>query len=152
VVGGVVGGPVHGCDVSIYSNCLEDGHTGISGLSVEDGVGGVSGLPFSTNSSGGLGSGGVNITTLEGSGGGSLLGGLLLDLLGVSVEEEIGESVPLSSGDGSLESEDLSGEEVPHQTDRVSGLVVGGDGDVNELEVGVSVTEGNDAVISSTLD
>jgi hypothetical protein len=34
----------------------------------------------------------------------------------------------------------------------VSGLVVGGDGDVNELEVGVSVTEGNDAVISSTLD
>jgi hypothetical protein len=152
VVGGVVGGPVHGCDISIYSNCLEDGHTGISGLSVEDGVGGVSSLPFSTNSSGGLGSGGVNITTLEGSGGGSLLGGLLLDLLGVSVEEEIGESVPLSSGDGSLESEDLSGEEVPHQTDRVSGLVVGGDGDVNELEVGVSVTEGNDAVISSTLD
>jgi hypothetical protein len=31
----------------------------------------------------------------------------------------------------------------------VSGLVVGGDGDVNELEVGVSVTEGNDADISS---
>jgi hypothetical protein len=149
VVGGVVGGPVHGYGSArlILSDRVTYRHQW-----AEDGVGGVSSLPFSTNSSGGLGSGGVNITTLEGSGGGSLLGGLLLDLLGVSVEEEIGESVPLSSGDGSLESEDLSGEEVPHQTDRVSGLVVGGDGDVNELEVGVSVTEGNDADISSTLD
>ena len=136
--------------MSAWPRCSYGGsqHTSISGLSIEDGIGGVSSLPFSTNSSGGLGGGSVNITTLEGSGGSGLLGGLLLDLLGVSVEEEIGKGVPLSSGDLALESEDLSGEEVPHQTDRVSGLVVGGDGDVNELEVGVSVTEGNDAILS----
>lgn len=130
----------------------EEVRTGISGLSVEDGIGGVSSLPFSRDSSGGLGSGSVNITTLKGSGGGSLLGSLLLNLLGVSVEEEIGESVPLSSGDLTLESEDFSGEEVPHQTDRVSGLVVGGDGDINELQAGIGVTEGNDARLLAGID
>lgn len=50
----------------------------------------------------------------------------------------------LSSGDGSSESEDLSGQEPPHKTNGVLGLVVGGDGNVNELEGGIGVTEGDD--------
>lgn len=83
------------------------------------------------------------------SGSGSLLGGLLLDLLGVSVEEQVGEGLPGASGDGALESEDLSAEEVPNQTDRVSRLVVGGDGNVDKLERSVSVAEGNDATEKS---
>lgn len=49
-----------------------------------------------------------------------------------------------SSGDGSSESEDLSGQHPPHQTNAVGALVVAGDGDVNKLGGGVHVAEGND--------
>jgi hypothetical protein len=50
----------------------------------------------------------------------------------------------LGPGDGSSESEDLSGEHPPDETDGVLGLVVGGDSDVNELEGSVGVAEGDD--------
>lgn len=121
----------------------------VSGLGGEDGVGGVSGIPLGLDGTGGTSGGGISVLSVGLGGGGSLLGGLSLDLLGVSVEEQVGEDVPSgrsggSSGNGSLQSEDLSAEEVPHETDGVSGLVVGGDGNIDELEGSVGVTEGND--------
>merc|ERR1719192_1625529 len=69
---------------------------------------------------------------------------LLLGLLGVSVEEEIGHNLPRSTAaDGSPESEHLPGEHPPHQTDAVGALVVAGDGDVDELGRRVNVAEGD---------
>merc|ERR1719192_2823262 len=73
---------------------------------------------------------------------------LLLGLLGVPVEEEIGHVLPRSTAaDGSPESEYLSGEHPPHQTDAVGALVVAGDGDVDELGGGVNVAEGDNGHI-----
>merc|ERR1719192_2918683 len=73
---------------------------------------------------------------------------LLLGLLGVSVEEEIGHDLPRSTAtDGSPESEHLPGEHPPHQTDAVGALVVAGDGDVDELGGGVNVAEGDNGHI-----
>merc|ERR1711936_58572 len=70
---------------------------------------------------------------------------LLLGLLGVPVEEEVGHHLPRSStADGSTKSEHLPGEHPPHQTDAVGALVVAGDGDVDELGGGVNVAEGDD--------
>merc|ERR1719373_1208183 len=64
----------------------------------------------------------------------SVLSPLLLGLLGVSVEEEVGHDLPRSAtADGSPESEHLPGKHPPHQTDAVGALVVAGDGDVDEL-------------------
>lgn len=79
-------------------------------------------------------------------GGGGLVGGLSLDLLWVTVEEQIREDGPcLGSGESTSQTEDLSAEEVPDETDGVTRLVVGRDSDVDELQRGVSVTEGDDA-------
>merc|ERR1711936_353176 len=70
---------------------------------------------------------------------------LLLGLLGVPIEEEVGHHLPRSStADGSAESEHLPGEHPPHQTDAVGALVVARDGDVDELGGGVNVAEGDD--------
>merc|ERR1711936_186310 len=70
---------------------------------------------------------------------------LLLGLLGVPVEEEVGHHLPRSStADGSAESEHLPSEHPPHQTDAVWALVVARDGDVDELGGGVNVAEGDD--------
>lgn len=68
---------------------------------------------------------------------------LLLDLFGVTVEEHVDHDVPAfgGAGDGAAEAEDLTGEEPPHETNRVPGLVVGRDGDVDELEGCVGVAE-----------
>ena len=71
---------------------------------------------------------------------------LLLNLLGVTVEEHIDHDVPAigSAGDGAAETEDLTGKEPPGKTDRVTGLVVDGDRDIDELEGRVSVAERDD--------
>lgn len=45
---------------------------------------------------------------------------------------------------GSTETEDLAGEEPPDETYRVSGLVVGGDGNVDEFEGGIGIAECDD--------
>ena len=50
----------------------------------------------------------------------------------------------LGSGDGSSDSEGLSGEHPPDESDGVLGLVVGRDGNVDELEGRVGVAEGDD--------
>lgn len=83
---------------------------------------------------------------LAGLEGGFLLGGFLLGgLIGVAVEEEVDGDVP---GDGALdlaaEAEDLAGEEPVHHADGVAAAVVAGDGDVDVLEGGVGVAEGDD--------
>merc|ERR1711936_734147 len=76
---------------------------------------------------------------------------LLLGLLGVPVEEEIGHHLPRSStADGSTESKHLPGEHPPHQTDAVGALVVAGDGNVDELGGGVNVAEGDDGDVGVT--
>ena len=49
-----------------------------------------------------------------------------------------------SSADGSSQSENLSGQHPPHQTNAVGRLVVAGDGDVHELGGRVHVAEGDD--------
>lgn len=113
-----------------------------SGLSGETGRGvSVGGIPFR------LGNSGLSGNLVGGSDGGGLVGGLSLDLLGVSVEEQIGENVPSvgTSTDGSSQSEDFSAEQVPDKTDGVSGLVVGWDGNVNELQRSVGVTQSDNA-------
>merc|ERR1719192_1831928 len=61
---------------------------------------------------------------------------LLLGLLGVSVEEEVGHHLPRSAtANGSPESEHLPGEHPPHQTDAVGALVVAGEGDDGDVGV-----------------
>lgn len=71
---------------------------------------------------------------------------LLLDLLGVTVEEHVDHDVPAFGGarDGAAETENLAGKEPPGETDRVTGLVVDGNRDVDELQGSVGVAEGND--------
>lgn len=85
-------------------------------------------------------------TALLGRGESLGLESLALDLFGVAVEEHVDHDVPVagSTADGASEAEDLTGEEPPDETDGVLGLVVGRDGDVDELEWGVGVAEGDD--------
>uniref|UniRef100_A0A7R9VPR5 Uncharacterized protein n=1 Tax=Pseudictyota dubia TaxID=2749911 RepID=A0A7R9VPR5_9STRA len=82
----------------------------------------------------------------SGGGGLSLLGLLLsLDLLGVTVEEQIDGDIPvLSAGDGATKAEHLTGKEPEHEADGVLVLVVARDGDVNVTERGVRVAESDD--------
>lgn len=135
VLGGLVGGPVTGGVVGGPVEGLTGGLGGeLSGLS------GVGGIPLG-------GDGTLNGTLnsgVSGDKGSGLLGVVGLDLIGVSVEEEIGENRPVASVDGASKTEDLSAEQVPDETDRVTRLVVARDGNVNKLQRGVSVTEGND--------
>jgi len=69
---------------------------------------------------------------------------LVLLGLGVAVEVQIGHDVPLSlaGSERAAETEDLTGEHPPDQTNGVTTLVVGGDGHVDELGGGVGVAEG----------
>ena len=70
---------------------------------------------------------------------------LLLDVLWGTVEEEIGHDFPwLRAGNLATEALDLTGEEPPDQTDGVDGLVIAWDGDVDVLQAGVGVAEGDD--------
>jgi len=77
----------------------------------------------------------------------TLLEFLLLDFLGSSVEEKIGHDLSLPLGgsvEGASESEDLSGESPPDQTDGVGSLVVAWDGDIDKLGRRVGVAKSND--------
>ena len=56
----------------------------------------------------------------------------------------------LSSGDGSSDSEGLSGEHPPDESDSVLGLVVGGDGNVDELEGSVGITESDNGDVDES--
>lgn len=71
---------------------------------------------------------------------------LLLDLIRIAVEEHVDHDVPAfrRAGDRSTETEDFPCKQPPHETNRVPGLVVGGDDDVDELERRIGVAEGND--------
>lgn len=101
----------------------------------------VRGIPFR------LSLGGLSGDLVGSGGDGGLVSGFSLNLLRVSVEEQIGKNVPSvgTSTDGSPQSEDFSAEQVPNETDGVSGLVVGGDGNVDELQGSIGVTQGDNA-------
>lgn len=90
-----------------------------------------------------VGGGGLNLLD-----DGLRLGGGL-SLLGITVHEEIDHDVPgLGAGDDAAHAEHLTGEEPVHQSQRVLGLVVAGDGDVNVGHRAVSVAEGNDGDVA----
>lgn len=76
----------------------------------------------------------------------SLLGSVLLNLLRVSVEVQVGHNRPLllSVWDDASQSQHLSGQQPPDQTDRVLTLVVTWDGHVNVFGWGVHVGKSND--------
>lgn len=130
VTGSVVGGPVKSLTRRLSGE--------LSGLSS------VGSIPLGRNGTldGTLNSG----VSSDESGG--LLGVVGLDLIRVSVEEQVGEDGPSLSVDGSSETEDLSAEEVPDETDRVSGLVVARDGNVNKLQRSVNVTKGDNGNVN----
>ena len=131
-------------------------------------VGTVS-LPASGTNSGGGGSkgsagvtsaGSVHIPVVAGEAGGDSTGtnllstgnlGLIGDLLvllglGVAVEVQVNDGVPLglTGSQGATETQDLTGKQPPDQTDGVTALVVGGDGNIDEVGGGVSVAESDD--------
>ena len=65
---------------------------------------------------------------------------------GKRTEVQIDHDVPgsLAVVDGAAQAEDLAGEHPPDETDRVAALVVGGDGNVDELGGRVGVAQGDD--------
>eukprot|EP00982_Pelagococcus_subviridis_P015287 31388-Pelagococcus_subviridis.AAC.15 len=69
---------------------------------------------------------------------------LVLELLRLAVEEEVDHDVPrVRRGDRAAHLKHHAREEVVEATDRVLGLVVRGDRDVDELQRGVRVAEGD---------
>lgn len=86
-----------------------------------------------------------------------MTGGILVLLgLGVAVEVQVGHYVPLglTGSKSAAEAEDLTGEHPPDETDGVTALVVGGDGNIDVLGGGVGVAEGDnrDVDVGSLLD
>merc|ERR1719483_518313 len=72
----------------------------------------------------------------------------LLNLLRVSVEEEVRHDLPGHvSGDGPPQPQHLPGKEPPHQTNGLGGLVVARDRDINELGWRVNIGKSNDGDI-----
>lgn len=123
------------------------GSSGGSGGSSEGSAGvtsaGGGGIPVLTSEAGLDGTS----TDLLSTGDLGLISNLLVLLgLGVAVEVEIDNGVPLSlaGSEGTAETEDLTGEHPPDETDGVTTLVVGGDGNIDEVGGGVSVAKGND--------
>ena len=66
--------------------------------------------------------------------------------LRITVEVKIDHDIPLSlaRSNGSTESQNLTGQHPPDQTDRVTTLVVGWDSDIDELGWGISIAKSND--------
>ena len=74
---------------------------------------------------------------------------VLLLALRVTVEEQVGHHVPLQlARDGSAETQDLAGQQPPHQTDRVGRFVVARDGHVNVTRRRIDVAKSNDGDVS----
>eukprot|EP01084_Bolivina_argentea_P164314 285673_1 len=73
------------------------------------------------------------------------LGVLLLEgLFGVTVEEEVNLDLPRDgTGDGTAQTEDLTGQQPVHHTDGVLTAVVARDGDVNVLQRRVGIAKGD---------
>lgn len=70
---------------------------------------------------------------------------LLLEVVDVTVDEEINHDVPrLSTRDGATEAENLTGKEPISKSNRLITSVVDGDSNVHVSERSVSVSEGND--------
>merc|ERR1719167_1160881 len=70
---------------------------------------------------------------------------LLLSLLRVAVEEQVGHHLPGHvARDGAAQPEHLPGKEPPHEADALGALVVAGHGDVDELGGRVHVAERHD--------
>jgi hypothetical protein len=79
----------------------------------------------------------------------------LLQLFGVTVEEEINGNFPSGvSGDGTSDAEDLTGEQPVEKTNRELSLVVAWNATVNILQRGIRITEGDhrNVHIGSLLD
>ena len=58
----------------------------------------------------------------------------LVSLLRVTVEEQIGHNIPLAvTGDCATQTQDLTGQHPPHETNAVGRFVVAGDGNINKL-------------------
>ena len=76
----------------------------------------------------------------------SLLLLLPLNFLRVTVEEHVNHDVPAvrCSGDRSAQTEDFAGKEPPDETDGMSSLVIGRNGNVYELQGGIGVAESDD--------
>jgi hypothetical protein len=120
--------------------------TGTGGIVVASGRGGggiEASIALVVDGGGGSSGGGGGSGGLLELGGGLVLG--LLELLDVTVEEEVDGDIPVSgAGDGATETKDLTGKEPVAEADGELALVVGGDGNVNVLEGGVGVAEGDD--------
>lgn len=103
--------------------------------------------PFSLNS---LGLGGLGLVSL------GLLSGGLVSLFGVTVEVQVGHDRPLggSVGDDATQTQDLTGEQPPHQTDGVLTLVVARNSNVNVLRrrVHVAKSDHGDVDVRRLLD
>ena len=87
--------------------------------------------------------------------GASLLLLLLLNFFGIPVEEHVDHDTPgFGAGDGSAEAEDLTGKEPPNETDRVLALVVGGDGNIDELQrsIGIAKSDNGDVDVGGLPD
>lgn len=71
---------------------------------------------------------------------------LVLFRFGITVEVEIHHDIPfrLAVGQRPAQTEDFAGQHPPDQTDGVTALVVGGDGDVDEFGGGIGVAESDD--------
>lgn len=140
LTGLAVGGPV---DVGITSG----GDVGSKGGVDTTGRGAASDVVVEALDSADLG---TTLLTSDGGGSGSLGGNglllLLLDLFRVAVEEHVDHDTPavLGAGNAAAETEDLTAEHPPHETDGMTALVVGGDGDVNEAQGSVSVAKRDD--------
>lgn len=91
----------------------------------------------------GFNSGGSNFLSTGDLG---LLDFLSLLGLGITVEVQVDDDVPFgfTGSEGAAETEDFTGKQPPDETDGVTTLVVGGDGDVDEFGGRVGVAEGDD--------
>ena len=69
---------------------------------------------------------------------------LLLGLLGVAIEVQVGHNVPsLLARQGATHAQDLAGQQPPNKTNRVHGLVVAGDGHIHIPMRRLPIIKGN---------
>merc|ERR1711937_1074046 len=90
----------------------------------------------------------------NGRGGGNFFGFLrlfffaFLQLFDITMEKEIHGNIPVRiSTNGSTQTENFTRQQPVHQTDGVFTLVVGGNSNIDILERGVGITEGNNGKV-----